>query len=115
MLLYRAKLVSTDKKVTDMEREMIQTIKELSFPQEDIMQIEFELPKGYTAKELADATREQIVNLIKSKAIFGKIVRLYGRMTIGMAAVLSHELSHVARAIEIFDPKENNFYRVIEH
>ena len=97
------------------ERVMLQTIKEVSFPQEGIIQIEFKLPHGHTAKELADATRDQIVDVIKSKAIFGNIVRLYGRMTTGMAAVLGHELSHVARAIEIFDPKENNFYRVIEH
>jgi len=94
---------------------LIKTIKEISFPEEGILQIEFELPQGYTAKELADATRDQIAEIVKSKATFGKIVRLYGRLTTGMAAVIAHELSHVSKAIEIFDPKENSFYRVVEH
>jgi hypothetical protein len=94
---------------------MLKTIKEITFPEGGIIQIEFELPSGYTAKELSDATRAEIEEIIKSKVVFGKVVRLYGRMTTGMAAVLSHQLSHVARAIEIFDPKENTFYRVVEH
>jgi len=94
---------------------MLKTIKEITFPEEWIMQIEFELPSGHTAKELSDATRVEIEDIIKSQVVFGKIVRLYGRMTTGMTAVLSHQLSHVAKAIEIFDPKENSFYRVVEH
>lgn len=94
---------------------MFETIKEVQYPEEGVVQIEFELPQGRTAKELADATRAQITDIIKSKITYGKIVRLYGRMTTGMAAVLGHELSHVSKAIEIFDPKENCFYRVVEH
>ena len=93
----------------------MKTIKEVSFPKQDIVQIEFELPKGFTAEELADATREQISDIIRKNITFGKTVRLYGRMTTGMTAVLGHELAHVAKAVEIFDPKENCFYRVIEH
>lgn len=94
---------------------MLKIIKEVSFPEEDVIQIDFELPQGFTAKELADATRDQIADVIKSKVTFGKTVRLYGRMTTGMAAILGHELSHVSKAIEIFDPKENCFYRIVEH
>lgn len=94
---------------------MLQTIREISFPEDGVVQIEFDLPQGHTAKELADATKIEIAEIIRDKITFGKIVRLYGRMTTGMAAVLGHELSHVSKAVEIFDPKENIFYRVVGH
>ena len=94
---------------------MLKTVREVTFPEENFIQIEFELPQGHTAKELADATKVQIADIIKSRVTFGKVVRLFGRMTTGMAAVVAHELAHVSKAIEIFDPKENCFYRVVGH
>lgn len=80
-----------------------------------IKQVEFELPSGFTAKELADATRSEITELVKQKVTYGKIIRLYGRMTTGMTAVLGHELAHISKSVEIFDPKEGYFYQVIAH
>lgn len=92
---------------------MLKTIKEITFPEANIVQIEFELPQGYTDKELTDSVRKEVsIPNFKTRTVFGKTVRLYGWMTLGMAAVVTHKLWHVARAIEMFDPKENEFYTV---
>lgn len=88
---------------------------ELGYKMEDVVQLNFMMPEGLTAEELAIALKAEIKGIVDSGVTFGKIVRLYGRMTIGMAAVLGHELAHVSKAVLMFDPKEDSFYMVVWH
>lgn len=93
----------------------MKVIREVIKVTENIIQINFELPEGHTAEELTKITILEIEELIKSGQLFGNIVRLYGRMTIGMACALGHKLSHVCKKIEVFDPKEKVFFVVVKH
>ena len=88
---------------------------ELGYKMEDVIQLNFTLPKGYTAEELAIALKAELIPIVESGVTFGKVVRLYGRMTTGMAAVLGHELAHVSHSVMMFDPKSNDFYTVVWH
>ena len=58
---------------------------------------------------------EQIRNIIMEKRVFGRDIRVYGRITTSMAMVLGHELCHVARSVSMFDPKENEYVECIKH
>ena len=49
------------------------------------------------------------------KRVFGRDIRVYGRITTSMAMVLGHELCHVARSVSMFDPKENEYVECIKH
>ena len=69
------------------------------------------LPEGRTMAELTRECSEQIRNIIMEKRVFGRDIRVYGRM----AMVLGHELCHVARSVSMFDPKENEYVECIKH
>ena len=79
----------------------------------DIMYIE--LPQGQTQAELVSAAKTEIKSLIESGALFGKNIKLNGRLTTGMALALGHELAHVTKSVSIFDPKENDYVLCITH
>lgn len=90
-------------------------IKEVLHPEDGVVQINFELPQGLTAKQLTDFARNDIREVIANGGTFGKVVRLNGRMTTGMCLLMGHELAHISKSVEIFDPKEGEYYRVIWH
>lgn len=73
------------------------------------------LPSGLTQKELVQMTIEEIRSLIESGDLYGKDLRLNGRLTTGMAVSLGHELAHVCKSVSIFDPKENEYILCIKH
>lgn len=74
-----------------------------------------ELPQGKTQPELVSAAKAEIKVLVKSGALFGKELKLNGRLTTGMALLLGHELAHVCKNVSIFDPKENSYVLCIAH
>ena len=90
-------------------------IKKVTYPRPNIVQIEFDFPQNQVVDVLEDLTCKEVRNFISAGTTFGKIVRLCGELTIGMAVVCGHELSHVCKAIEVFNPKENCFYEVVRH
>ena len=73
------------------------------------------LPEGRTMAELTRECSDQIRNIIMEKRVFGRDIRVYGRITTSMAMVLGHELCHVARSVSMFDPKENEYVECIKH
>lgn len=73
------------------------------------------LPEGRTMAELTRECSEQIRDVIMEKRVFGRDIRVYGRITTSMAMVLGHELCHVARSVSMFDPKENEYITCIKH
>ena len=73
------------------------------------------LPEGRTMAELTRECSEQIRDVIMEKRVFGRDIRVYGRITTSMAMVLGHELCHVARSVSMFDPKENEYVECIKH
>lgn len=79
----------------------------------DIMYVT--LPEGKTQAELVSAAKTEIKSLIESGALYGKNVKLNGRLTTGMALALGHELAHVTKTVSIFDPKENSYVLCITH
>ena len=68
------------------------------------------LPEGRTMAELTKECSE-----IMEKRVFGRDIRIFGRITTSMAMVLGHELCHVARSVSMFDPKENEYVECIKH
>jgi hypothetical protein len=79
----------------------------------DIMYVT--LPEGKTQAELVSAAKTEIKSLIESGALYGKSIKLNGRITTGMALMLGHELAHVTKGVSIFDPKENDYVLCIAH
>ena len=73
------------------------------------------LPEGRTMAELTRECSGQIRDVIMEKRVFGRDIRVYGRITTSMAMVLGHELCHVARSVSMFDPKENEYVECIKH
>ena len=73
------------------------------------------LPEGRTMAELTKECSGQIRDVIMEKRVFGRDIRVFGRITTSMAMVLGHELCHVARSVSMFDPKENEYVECIKH
>ena len=74
-----------------------------------------QLPEGKTQIELVSDCKSEIRNLIASGVLYGKDVKLNGRLTTGMALCLGHELAHVCKSVSVFDPKENAYVLCVKH
>jgi len=81
--------------------------------EEDILKIS--LPQGLSQKDLIDMTNSEIDALIDSGQLYGKDIKIFGRITTGMALVLGHKLAHVCKSVSIFDPKLNDYILCIRH
>ena len=53
--------------------------------------------------------------MVETGKLYGKDLKVTGRITTGMAMMMGHELAHVCKSVSIFDPKENEYIRVISH
>lgn len=73
------------------------------------------LPEGNTQAELVLACKSEVRELINTGALYGKDIKLNGRLTTGMALCLGHEIAHVTKSVSIFDPKENNYVICVKH
>ncbi len=71
------------------------------------------LPEGKTQSELIEIAKNEIVNI--EKDLYGKDVKLNGRITTGIALFLGHKLAHITRSVSIFDPKMNTYLTAISH
>lgn len=74
-----------------------------------------DLPQGKTMAQLTEMCREEITDLIMENRVFGRDIKINGRLTTSMAMTLGHELSHVCRSVSLFDPKENSYVLCIRH
>jgi hypothetical protein len=84
------------------------------FKLEDDM-LSISLPEGKTQCQLVEDCKSEIRSLIASGMLYGKEVKLNGRLTTGMALCLGHELAHVTKSVSIFDPKENSYVLCVKH
>lgn len=75
--------------------------------------ISITLPEGKTQSELIEIAKNEIVNI--EKDLYGKDVKLNGRITTGMALFLGHKLAHITKSVSIFDPKMNTYLTAISH
>ncbi len=73
------------------------------------------LPTGRTQRELVREARTEIQRMVETGKLYGKDLKVTGRITTGMAMMMGHELAHVCKSVSIFDPKENEYIRVISH
>ncbi len=73
------------------------------------------LPEGKTQFELVSEAKAEIRALVASGVLYGKSVKVNGRLTTGMALMLGHELAHVTKSVSIFDPKMNDYVLCIQH
>jgi len=71
------------------------------------------LPEGKTQEELIKQCKEEVSRI--EKDLYGKEVKINGRITTGMALFLGHRLAHICKAVSIFDPKENRYVKVVWH
>ena len=78
---------------------------------DDILRIT--LPDGCTQRELVERARNEMGAM--AEQFHGKHVRIYGRLTTGMAVVLGHELAHIAKSVSIYDPREDEYVPCIWH
>lgn len=79
----------------------------------DVLHIE--LPQGKSQAELVKEAETEIDEIIKSGALYGKDLKINGRITTGIALMLGHKLAHVCRIVSIFDPKLNSYIVCIKH
>jgi len=77
--------------------------------------LKISLPQGLSQKDLIDMTNSEIDTLINSGKLYGKDIKIFGRITTGMALVLGHKLAHVCNSVSIFDPKLNDYILCIRH
>jgi len=75
--------------------------------------LHIELPQGQTNYELINHMLEEL-NEFKNR-FFGKKVKVNGRLTVPLALSLGHELAHVCQEVHMFDPKLNEYIKVIWH
>jgi hypothetical protein len=75
--------------------------------------LEINMPQGLTAKQLIEEAEKSFANI--EKECYGKDIKVNGRATLGIAMFLGHKLAHISRSVSLFDPKENEFYKVIWH
>ena len=75
--------------------------------------LETDLPQGLNNEQLLEATKSA-VKLIEPE-LYGKKVFINGRITVVMALYLGHALAHICKDVNMFDPKENTYVRVIAH
>jgi len=80
---------------------------------ENRLLVEITLPEGRPQIALVQEAKTEIKEL--KDHFYGKKVRLNGRLTTGMALMLGHELCHICKSVEIFDPKENAYLTCISH
>lgn len=73
------------------------------------------LPEGRTQAELIASAKTEIRTLIADGILYGKELKLNGRITTGMALTLGHELAHICKSVSIFDPKEAAYVECITH
>ena len=73
------------------------------------------LPQELSQKDLIDITNREIDELINSGQLYGKDIKIFGRITTGIALVLWHKLAHVCKSVSIFDPKLNDYILCIRH
>jgi hypothetical protein len=75
--------------------------------------LEISLPEGKSQEELITLLKEEF-SLIE-KTLYGLNIKLNGRVTTGMSLWLGHKLAHICKSVSIFDPKENDYIKVINH
>jgi len=71
------------------------------------------LPEGKTQEELIEECKKEISKI--EKELYGKEVKINGRITTGMALFLGHRLAHICKSVSIFDPKENRYIKAVWH
>ncbi len=71
------------------------------------------LPEGKTQEELIKECKRKIRKI--EKDLYGKEIKINGRITTGMALFLGHKLAHLCKSISIFDPKENKYINAVWH
>ncbi|MBD3377438.1 CRISPR-associated protein Csx3 [candidate division KSB1 bacterium] len=79
----------------------------------DILNID--LPPGKDQQQLVEIAEKEIKELIKSGDLYGKDLKLNGRLTTGMALMLGHALAHICKSVAVFDPKMNDYVVCIKH
>ncbi len=71
------------------------------------------LPEGKTQQELLRMLAQEFEAI--EKELYGKEIKINGRVTTAMCLWLGHKLAHVCKSVSIFDPKENSYILVIKH
>lgn len=71
------------------------------------------LPEGKTQEELVSLLADEFKSIEPN--LYGKDIKINGRVTTAMALFLGHKLAHVCKSVSIFDPKMNSFVKAVWH
>lgn len=74
-----------------------------------------ELPQGKNQDQLIEDCKSEIKGLVNTGSLYGKDIKINGRLTTGMALSLGHELAHICKSVSIFDPKMNDYVLCFKH
>ena len=77
----------------------------------DVLKVE--LPSGRTQEELVREAEKEIDEMVEQ--LYGKNLKINGRITTGMSLMLGHKLAHICKTVSVFDPKEGEYVLCISH
>lgn len=77
----------------------------------DVLKVE--LPAGRTQEELVREAEKEIDEM--AEQLYGKNLKINGRITTGMSLMLGHKLAHICKTVSVFDPKEGKYVLCISH
>jgi len=78
---------------------------------DDVLQVE--LPTGHTQEELVREAEKEIDEM--AEQLYGKNLKINGRITTGMSLMLGHKLAHICKTVSVFDPKEKRYIVCVQH
>jgi len=71
------------------------------------------LPAGRTQEELVREAEKEIDEM--AEQLYGKNLKINGRITTGMSLMLGHKLAHICKTVSVFDPKEKRYIVCVQH
>lgn len=77
----------------------------------DVLRVE--LPTGRTQEELVREAEKEIDEM--AEQLYGKNLKINGRITTGMSLMLGHKLAHICKTVSVFDPKEKRYIVCVQH
>lgn len=80
----------------------------------NVVTIEVVLPEGKTNAEILEIAKAELT-AEKNCYFFGNVIRITGRITTHLAMWLAHQLGHICKSMQLFDPKTNQFIQVFSH
>jgi len=74
--------------------------------------IKTNLPEGKTQSEILEMVKDEFP--LTSANLYGKDVKIYGKIPSGLSCWLGYRLSSVCHSVSMFDPKKGEYFIVFD-